>query len=94
MLYHRTLLPQNISAVSDEALAAIQQSDFVIMNMAVVPENSPHAFRTSTYPFMKSMYDLRPRMLAECEKHFVPVRHFSIFGDDVVLYMRPPGDLR
>jgi hypothetical protein len=91
MLYNRTLLPQNISAVSDvEALAAIQQSDFVIMNMAVAPENSAHAFRTSSYPFMKSMYDLRPRMLAECEKHCVPVRRFSIFGDEVVLYMRPP----
>jgi hypothetical protein len=83
------LLPEMISPVTEEeAIEAIRKSDFVVLNMAV-PTSTEHPFNKSPYPFMKSMYAMRPRLVAECEKHFVLLKHFELFGDDVALYARP-----
>jgi hypothetical protein len=91
VMFHNTVLMPGMDAhamTEPEALAAIRKSDFVILNLAEVPEGADHPFRKSAFPFMQTIYEMRPQLLAECERYFDPVKHFSIFGDDVVLYMR------
>ncbi len=81
----RQMMPQGIGAVTEaQALAAVRQSDFVIM--AVESGLTP-----TIYPFDDSMEALRPRLLAECEQSLIPLGRFRIFGNDVILYGRPPA---
>jgi hypothetical protein len=45
--------------------------------------------RRSTCPFEDSMRELEPQVRAACEKHLRCVRKFTLFGEDVELYVRP-----
>jgi len=86
---HRFLLPVQmllgiqIGPVKEaEAIAALRKSDFVIMNKATAAEKG-------ATPFVKSMVQMRSKLLAVCKREFVPLGHFHLHGNEVVLYRRP-----
>jgi hypothetical protein len=93
---HHVVLPlqpsmgTGIASVSEaDALAAVGRSDFVIFNSGPLPEFADRPAPAYEYPFTKSMAAVRPRMLALCERDFIPLGHFPILGDDVILFGRP-----
>jgi hypothetical protein len=65
-----------------EALALLQDSDFVILTNTAAP-------RASIYPFEQSMEALRPKLLAFSEQAFIPLQRLHVFDRDVTLYIRP-----
>src|SRR5262249_15960960 len=72
-----------VNAVSlDEAIQAIQNSDFV-----VVPLTSEGP---QIYPFVRCMDEYRPRLLELCHRAFFEKGRFRLPNTTVVLYMRPP----
>jgi hypothetical protein len=86
----RGSLPCGIGPVTEgEAIAALRGSDFAIMNAGPLPERAERQAPPYTYPFVNAMAGLRPQMLAECEREFIPLRRFRLFGDEVILYGRP-----
>ena len=90
LLPFRQSLPASIMATTEkEALAALSRSDFVIMNMGPLPENLDRPPAPYTYPFVTLMREMRPQMLATCEREFLTLGHFHVFGDGIVLFARP-----
>jgi hypothetical protein len=66
----------------DEAIRAVNDSDFVVLALTEGTEND-------NYPFVRRMRELRPKMLAACESSLVRLRTFRLFGQEVALFMRP-----
>src|SRR5262249_6838961 len=90
VLQVRCGMPAGISAVTEaQALAALRYSDFAIMNARPLPDRGDRSPPDYTWPFVKVMNEMRPRLLAECEREFIPLGHFPLFGDDLILYARP-----
>jgi hypothetical protein len=83
-----------IAAVTEEqALAGLGQSDFAIMNAGPLPENADRPPPRYEFPFVKSMRSIRPQLLAACERDFIRLRTFHLFGDEVILYARPQAQV-
>lgn len=64
-----------------EAFAELRESDFVILA-------DPARLR-SPYPFDQCMKELYPQLKRYCDDTLVPLRHFRVFRQDVILYVRP-----
>ncbi|MGK3850788.1 hypothetical protein ABI057_15380, partial [Enterococcus faecium] len=76
-------MPLSVLAVNEaEATAAIDASDFVIFSHN---DADGHPF----YPFVQSIQTLRPKLLPLCERSFLPVGQYCVFGEVVTLYKRP-----
>jgi hypothetical protein len=83
LLKPRMLLGFGLGEVSEaEAIAAIGQSDFVILDQTPIDGNA-------LYPFQHCMEQMRPQLQAMCEQQFVSVGRFRMYGQDVTLYSRP-----
>lgn len=83
LLHPQTKMPLSVLAVNEaEATAAIDASDFVIFSHN---DADGHPF----YPFVQSIQTLRPKLLPLCERSFLPVGQYCVFGEVVTLYKRP-----
>jgi hypothetical protein len=87
---HAALVCGMRAVTEADAMAAVQRSDFVIMNAGPAPGGSCPPAPGFVYPFLESMNEMRPRLPAACEQEFMPLGHYRLFGDEVILYGRPP----
>jgi hypothetical protein len=76
-----------------EALEAVHKSDIVIMNTGPAPGRGPEPAGPAVYPYLDSMRELRPKMLAACREELVPLGRYRMFGDEVILFARPQSPL-
>jgi hypothetical protein len=88
--HHLLLRPElrlggTIFAVTEpEAVAAVLDSDFVVLTTHTDQDES-----ASAYPFNQSIPPLRPRLAALCRERFLPLDRFHFYDTDLVLYARP-----